>query len=328
MKVIVTGGCGFIGHHLVEHLYLRTDWQIVVIDKLSYASKGFSRLRDSGVLDSPRIEVFCFDLSQSVTPGLQREIGTDVEMVIHLAAETHVDNSIADPVGVIGNNVMSTVHLLEYARKLPKLRRLVYFSTDEVYGPALGDHLFREGDRYRSTNPYSASKAASEQICVAYQNTYGIPLITVNAMNVFGERQHVEKFIPKTVRYVLEGRTLPIHCYPDCEESGTRFYIHARNLSDAVLFVAERGELGETYHITGEKEVSNLAMAQFIAKAMGRELKYEMVDFHSSRPGHDLRYGLDGAKLFALGWRPPLNFEESLTKTIQWTVENPQWLED
>jgi len=328
IKVIVTGGCGFIGHHIVEHLYVNTDWDIIVIDKLTYASKGYSRLRDCGYLKSDRIKVFSFDLSNEITEGLKYEMGNDISYIIHTAAETHVDNSISTPVPFVKNNVMSTLYLLEYARTLKKLKLFFYFSTDEVYGPALGDKLYKEDERHNPTNPYSASKSSAEQLCTAYGNTYKIPMIRINVMNAFGERQHVEKFIPKVIKKVLNDEKVYVHSYPDKKTSGTRYYIHARNIAAAVLFVLKNGKLGESYNITGEREVSNLEMAQFIAKVIGKELNYEMVDFHSSRPGHDLRYGLDGTKMKNMGWKLPLSFEESLTKTIQWTIKNKKWLED
>ncbi len=222
---------------------------------------------------------------------------------------------------------MSTVHLLEFARELPNLELFFYFSTDEVYGPALGDKLYKEDERHKPTNPYSASKSAAEQICVSYHNTYKVPVIRINVMNAFGERQYVEKFIRKVIKKVLNDEVVEIHSYPDKKRSGTRFYIHARNIAAAVLFILIKGKVGEAYNVTGEREVSNLEMAQFIAKVMGKGLKYEMVNFHASRPGHDLRYGLDGNKLAKMGWRLPISFEDSLRKTILWTLENQVWLE-
>ena len=188
--------------------------------------------------------------------------------------------------------------------------------------------MYKEWDRHRPTNPYSASKSAGEQLCVAYENTYGVPLMTVNVMNAFGERQHVEKFIPLCLKKVLRGEKVFIHSYPDKKTSGTRFYIHARNIANAVLFLIQNGSLGEKYNISGEREVSNLEMAQLIAKFAGKTLDYEMVDFHSDRPGHDLRYGLDGSKLFGMGFKLPVDFEESLRKTVEWTMENQEWLEE
>ena len=328
MKILITGGCGFIGHHFVEHVFKNTDWDIVIVDRLSYASNGFERLRDTNTLINDRIKVFTCDLILPLSEGIIKEIG-EVDYIVHMAAETHVDNSIKTPALFLDNNIKSTFNLLEYARNhLPNLKTFFYFSTDEVFGPALGDTLYKEWDRHKPTNPYSASKSAAEQICIAYENTYKTPLMIVNVMNAFGERQHVEKFIPLCMKKLLNNEKIYIHSYPDKKTSGTRFYIHGRNIAAAVLFLIKNGEIGEKYNISGEKEVSNLEMAQYIAKFMNKELDYEMVDFHSDRPGHDLRYGLDGSKLFDMGFKLPLNFEESLRKTVEWTLENQKWLEE
>ena len=331
MKILITGGCGFIGHHFVEHIYKNTKWDIIIIDKLSYASNGFERLRDTETLTDKRIKVFTSDLILPLSEGLIKEIGTDVDYIVHMAAETHVDNSIKDPKLFINNNIKSTVNLLEYARNyLPNLKIFFYFSTDEVFGPALGDTLYKEWDRHKPTNPYSASKSAAEQICISYENTYKTPLMIVNVMNAFGERQHVEKFIPLCIKKIMNNEKIYIHSYPDKQTAGTRFYIHGRNIAAAVLFLIQNGTIGEKYNISGEREVSNLEMAQMIAKCMNKtnDLNYELIDFHSSRPGHDLRYGLDGTKLFEMGFKLPLNFEESLKKTVEWTLQNTKWLEE
>lgn len=328
MKILITGGCGFIGHHFVEHIYRKTDWEIIIIDRLSYASNGFERLRDTEVLDEKRVKVFTYDLILPLSDGLIKEIG-NVDYIVHMAAETHVDNSIKTPKLFLDNNINSTFNLLEYVRiHMKSLKIFFYFSTDEVFGPALGDKLYKEWDRHKPTNPYSASKSAAEQICIAYENTYNIPLMIVNVMNAFGERQHVEKFIPLCIKKMLNNERIYIHSYPDKKRAGTRFYIHGRNIAAAVLFLIKKGKIGEKYNISGEKEVSNLEMAQYIAKFMDKELDYEMVDFHSDRPGHDLRYGLDGSKLFEMGFELPLNFEESLKKTVLWTLKNQKWLEE
>ena len=328
MKIIITGGCGFIGHHFVEHIFKNTDWEIIIFDKLSYASNGFERLRDTDTLNNSRVKIFTNDLINSLPEGIIKEIGSNVDYIVQMAAETHVDNSIKDPKLFIDNNIYSTLNMLEYAKKLPNLKMFFYFSTDEVFGPALGDTLFKEWDRHKPTNPYSASKSAAEQICIAYENTYKTPLMIVNVMNAFGERQHVEKFIPLCIKKLLNNEKIYIHSYPDKKTSGTRFYIHARNIAEAVLFLIKNGTLGEKYNISGEREVSNLEMAQMIAKFMNKELDYELIDFHSGRPGHDLRYGLDGNKLFSMGFNLPINFEESLRKTVEWTLENQKWLEE
>lgn len=330
--ILITGGCGFIGSHVVEHIHRKTNWNIVVIDKLSYASKGLARLRDADLLNSDRIRVMTYDLSHPLEIGMVQEIGP-VNFIIHMAAESHVDNSIRTPIPFIKNNVMNTVHMLEYARThLPDLEKFFYFSTDEVFGSVPENEPdfkgFKEWDRHRPTNPYSASKSAAEMICIAYENTYDTPMVITNLMNVFGERQHVEKFIPKCIKYIQEGKTIPIHAYPCKKKAGKRTYIHARNVAAAILFLIHKGEIGEKYNIRGERELDNLELAQFIANVMGKELKYDMVDFHSDRSGHDLRYELDSEKLEALGWRLPVDFDESLRNTVLWTIDHPLWLEE
>lgn len=328
--ILITGGCGFIGHHFVEHIIINTEWNIIIIDKLSYASMGLKRLEDEvfqNAININRLKIFTWDLINEISVGLLQEIN-DTNIIVHMAAETHVDNSIEEPVKCIKNNIMSTVTMLELARKLTKLETFFYFSTDEVYGPALGDKMYKEDERHNPTNPYSSSKSGAEQICLAYHNTYNIPIIRINVMNAFGERQHIEKYIPKVIKSVLNGDKVFIHSYPDKKTSGTRYYIHARNVAAAVLFLLEKGKIGESYNLTGEQEISNLEMAKMIAKIIDKPLNYEMVDFHSSRPGHDLRYGLDGNKMYDMGWVLPVDFQKSLENMINWTLNNKEWLEE
>jgi dTDP-glucose 4,6-dehydratase len=327
MRILITGGAGFIAHHLIDHLLRNTDWGVVVLDKLTYASSGFDRLREIGAYDHPRVALYPVDIRLPLGEGLEKEIG-HVDYFVHMAAETHVDNSIANPRIFVESNVLGTFEMLELARRLPGLKKFLYFSTDEVFGPAPGDKVYKEWDRYNSTNPYSATKAAGEELCLAWTNTYRLPVVISHTMNAFGERQHPEKFIPKCVASILKGDVIPIHASPDKLRSGTRFYIHCRNIANAVFFLLERGEIRDKYNVVGEKEVSNLELAQKIAAILGKPLKYEMIDFHSSRPGHDLRYGLDGTKMREIGWGIPVSFDVSLEKTIRWMVmpEHAQWL--
>lgn len=328
-KVIITGGAGFIGHHLVQSLLKTTDWELVLLDKLNYASNGFNRLRDIGAVDNPRVKIFVSDLASGpISVGIAKEMGK-INYIIHMAAETHVDNSITNPEPFVRSNVLGTFNLLEYAKTLDNLERFVYFSTDEVFGPAPKGVAYKEWDRYNSTNPYSATKAAGEELCLAWANTYKVPIAISHTMNAFGERQHPEKFIPKVVKSVLSGDSITIHSDPTKTISGSRFYIHCRNIAAAVQFILDNtDDPRDKYNIVGEKEVTNLALANSIADILGKPLNYTMTDFHSSRPGHDLRYALDGTKLRELGWNIPVPFETSLEKTIKWMTKpsNLQWL--
>ena len=329
MNVLITGGAGFIGHHLVEHLLDNTDAKIVCLDRLD-TSGNLNRLGEvlEGHFDSHRVKVLWHDLRAPISESLARQIGP-VEYILHLAAGSHVDRSIDDPISFVYDNVVGTANILDYARTLHKtggLARMLYFSTDEVFGPAPKGIAYKENDRYNSGNPYSATKAGAEELCVAYANTYKLPVMISHCMNVFGERQHVEKFIPLTIRTVLEGGTLQIHSNATKTKSGSRCYIHARNVAAATLFLMSYGNVGEKYNIVGEREVSNLDMAKMIAKILDKPLRYKLVDFHSSRPGHDLRYALDGCKMRKMGWTIPVDFKQSLTKTVEWIAAHPHWL--
>jgi dTDP-glucose 4,6-dehydratase len=332
-KVILTGANGFVGHHILEHFIKHTDWEIYCLDKLSYASSGHDRIRDINVFNDDRVKIFTTDLCLPLPEGLVKELG-DISYIFHVAADSHVDNSISDPVPFVQNNINSTLHILEYARNLNNLEKFIYFSTDEVYGSAPVGKNYSEGERFNCGNPYSASKGAAECICQSYANTYKMPIIITNTMNVIGERQHPEKFIPKVINKILNGETVTIHSNKEKTKAGSRFYIHARNIADALLHILD--ECDETldnydsskgrFNIVGETETDNLELAQLIAKILGKELKYQMVDFHSQRPGHDLRYALDGEKMKSLGWFHPIGFEESLENTINWTLKRQEWL--
>ncbi len=342
-RVLLTGGCGFFGHHVVEHLLKQTDWHVVVLDKLNYASKGFDRLRDIGVYDDRRITRLIHDLSTPPSDGVIYEIGA-IDYVLHLAAETHVDNSIRDPRPFVYSNVLGTFELLDLSATRLHPKAFVYFSTDEVFGPACRSSreewidtrtpqlhfTYREWDRYNSTNPYSATKAGGEELVLAYANTYSLPVIITHCMNLFGERQHPEKFIPHVIRKVLDGSLIHIHADPERKTSGSRSYIHARNAADAVLFLLKKLDRlpshRDKFNIAGDREMTNLELAEFIAAHLDKPLNAHLVDFHSSRPGHDLRYALDNNKLSRLGWKSPVGFDASLRKTIDWYMANPAWL--
>ena len=326
MKVLITGGAGFAASHVIEHFLKETDWEIIVFDKLNYAASGFDRIKDIDAFDDSRVSVFTVDFENPISTGVAKEVG-NVDYIIHMGAETHVDNSIIDPERFVRANVLGTLHMLQYARTIEGLKKFIYFSTDEVFGPAPEGVEYKEWDRYKSSNPYAAAKAGGEELAVAFHNTYGLPVIITHTMNLFGERQHPEKFIPMVIRKVRDGETVTIHANKEKTKAGSRFYLHCRNMAKAIHFLLDNGELGDKYNIVGEEECDNLRLAQLIAKSVGKELKYEMVDFHSSRPGHDLRYALDGTKLKEMGFSFPNSFEESLAKTVKWTLERQEWLD-
>lgn len=326
MRILLTGGCGFVGHHMVEHFLKNTNWQIIILDRLTYASMGLTRLRDIKVFNEDRVKVLTNNFTEPINEGLAEEIG-QLDYIFHLGAETHVDRSIDDAEPFVMSNVLGTLRLLEFARTQKNLKKFFYFSTDEVFGPAPGTTSYKEWDRYNSGNPYAAAKAGGEELCLAFGNTHKVPVVITHCMNIFGERQHPEKYIPLVINKVLSGTKVYIHSDKNKKIPGSRFWIHARNVAAAIMFLIDKAETQDKYNIVGEKEVNNLDMALFIAKVIGKPLNYELIDFHSSRPGHDLRYGLDGGKMHAMGWRLPVNFEDSLEKTVTWFLNNKTWLE-
>jgi len=334
-KVLVTGAAGFAGSHFVDHVLQGTNWEIVATDSLRHHGR-MERL-DEITADWPDcMRFFKHDLNTPLAgwEGLFGLEGTDY--IVAYASESHVDRSIADPVPFVRNNVSVALHTLELARAI-KPRAVVWVSTDEVYGPAYGiagDWDHPEWDPILPSNPYAASKAAQEAIAISYWRTYGVPLIIVNCMNMFGERQDAEKFVPLLMSKILKDETITIHGTE--QHVGTRHYLHARNLASAIKFLLENRTPAlfsngttwpDRYNVASPIRVSNLAMAKLVARIMGHNsIKYQY-DNLEARPGHDLHYGLTDSKMNATGWKPSVAFHESLCKTVEWTLANPRWLE-
>jgi dTDP-glucose 4,6-dehydratase len=323
MKVLITGAAGFIGHHLVDALLRGTDWHLTLIDRLD-CSGNLNRLAEIGAAKNPRVRFVFHDLRAAINDQLAHQLG-GFDYILHLAAATHVDRSIENPLEFVWDNVVGTVTMLDFARKVG-CEKFLNFSTDEVYGPAPGATRYGEDDRYNCGNPYAATKAGAVQLGLAYHNTYGVPVLTTHTMNVLGIRQHPEKMVPGTVARVRDGALVTIHADKTRTKAGSRFYIDAGDVASAVVFLLEFGTAGEKYNVVGEREVDNLELASFIASVQGKPLHHEMVDFHSSRPGHDLRYGLSGAKLEAMGWKPKRDIFHCVEGIVAWSLYHPHWL--
>lgn len=328
MRVLVTGTAGFVGHYVVEKIINETDWNIVGLERLSY-SGNLNRL--SHIDTKGRYTSIHHNLQSPIGEILRKQIG-EVDYIVHIAANSHVDRSIEDPLSFVMDNVVGTCNILNFARTLPDLKCFLYFSTDEVFGPAPAGVKYDEYDRYNSTNPYSATKAGGEELAVAFRNTYGIPVVVTHTMNIFGNRQHHEKYIPKCIRMINNGETIQIHSDETLTVPGSRHYIHGDDVADGVLFILKnltdkptRDSVCPKYNLVGPEEVNNLELAQMIADIMGKPLKYELVNFHSSRPGHDLRYAISGERLAKLGWVPKESLRQRISEVIDWTVKNPMW---
>jgi dTDP-glucose 4,6-dehydratase len=336
-RVLITGGAGFIAHHLIGQILKTTDWEIISLDRLDY-SGNLNRLHDIMLTFDPevrkRLKIVHHDLKAELNPLVRSEIG-NVDYVLHLAAGSHVDRSIDYPMEFVMDNVVGTATILDYAKDLDNLERFIYFSTDEVFGPAPDGIKYKENDRYNSTNPYSATKAGAEELAVAFENTYGLPVYITHTMNVFGQRQHPEKFIPMCIKKVRDGEPITIHSDKTKTIPGSRHYIHAEDVSNAILFLLNNNISNEPtwggakcpkFNIVGAEELNNLELAKIISETQGKELIYEMVDFHSSRPGHDLRYALSGEKMKQLGWTPAKDVRTRVAEVVEWTLNNPRWI--
>jgi dTDP-glucose 4,6-dehydratase len=340
-RVLLTGGGGFVGHHTLEHILATTDWQVVTTDSFRHKGKTdrLVQVMDGHPQWRERVSVLTHDLAVPFSDQVVATLGGKIDYVIAMASMSHVDTSIANPVPFIRNNVDVILNTLELCREIGP-RHVIVVSTDEVYGPEHDGKAHPEWDTILPSNPYSASKAAQEAIAISYWRSYGVPLQIVNCMNLIGERQDPEKFLPMLISKISAGEKVPIHGRPG--DIGTRHYLHARNLADGMLWLFRKagvarfpahalpGELvaerPDRWNIVGPDRLSNLELARLVADAMGRKLSYELVDFHTARPGHDPHYGLDSAKLTKAGWTPPVPFRESLARTVQWSLLHPAWL--
>jgi len=336
-RILITGGAGFIAHHLIDKILSTTDWEIISLDRLDF-SGNLNRLNEVVTAypesEQKRVKVVYHDLKAELNPEIMATIGK-IDYISHLAAGSHVDRSITHPLEFVKDNVLGTAHILDFARKIDTLEMFAYFSTDEIFGPAPKGTNYKENDRYNSTNPYSATKAGGEELVVAFENTYGLPAFITHTMNVFGERQNPEKYIPMVIKKVRDAEEVTVHSNSQKTVAGSRHYIHAEDVAEALLFLYnydissispdESGAKCQKFNIVGKDEIDNLQLAQFIAKTQSKKLIYEMVDFHSQRPGHDLRYALDGSKMKKMGWEPESAYER-LESVINWTLKNDRWL--
>jgi dTDP-glucose 4,6-dehydratase len=332
MKIIVTGGAGFIGSALVRHLVAHTDHQVLVVDKLTYAGN----LASLALIQShPR---YHFSLTDICDRSAIADVFSsfDPDAVMHLAAESHVDRSIDGPADFINTNVVGTYVLLEAAlthwRKLGSRAqnfRFLHVSTDEVYGALKDEGCFTEETRYDPRSPYSASKAASDHLVRAWSLTYGLPILLTNCSNNYGPHQFPEKLIPLTIIKGLAGEPMPVYG----RGLNVRDWLFVDDHVQALTLVLERGRVGKTYNIGGNAERRNIDVVGAICDAMDQLTQCptgsshrKLINFVPDRPGHDFRYAMDFFKLNAeLGWSPRHSFETGLLSTVKWYLENRAW---
>jgi len=333
MRILVTGGAGFIGSALIRHLINDTDHEVLNLDKLTYAG-NLESLRQ--VENDPRYRFLQADIGDqaAVSEALS---SFQPDAIMHLAAESHVDRSIDGPAAFIQTNIVGTYALLEATRaywsKLDEPRhqafRFHHISTDEVYGDLHGvDDLFTETTPYAPSSPYSASKAASDHLVRAWQRTYGLPVLLTNCSNNYGPYHFPEKLIPLVILNALDGKSLPV--YGNGQQ--VRDWLFVEDHARALLQVVTRGQIGETYNIGGHNEQKNLDVVHAICDLLD-ELQpraagsyREQITFVTDRPGHDLRYAIDASKIAReLGWTPAETFPSGLRKTVRWYLDNLDW---
>jgi dTDP-glucose 4,6-dehydratase len=338
LKILVTGGAGFIGSAVVRELIELTDFDVVNLDKLTYAGNLDSL---SAVVDSKRYKHEKVDICDSLALAqvFKKHKPT---FVMHLAAESHVDRSIDGPADFINTNITGTFNLLEAARHHfeslddlgKKQFRFHHISTDEVYGDLAGTNdLFTEQTSYSPSSPYSASKAASDHLVRAWGRTYGLPVIITNCSNNYGPCHFPEKLVPHIILNAIHGKPLPI--YGDGLQ--VRDWLYVEDHAKALIKVVSEGEIGETYNIGGHNEKTNLEVVEAICelleelapkKPSGVQSYKDLIAFVKDRPGHDARYAIDASKMECeLGWVPEETFETGLRKTVQWYLDNRHWWE-
>lgn len=313
VEVLVTGGAGFIGSNFVRYaIDAHDDWRISTLDKLTYAG----RLENlASVMDHPRHRFVKGDVADAaVAAPLVRE----ADLVVHFAAETHVDRSIASAGEFITTDVYGTFVLLEAARENRRLRRFVQISTDEVYG-SVADGSSRETDELKPRNPYSASKAGADRLAYSYWATYQVPVIITRASNNYGPNQFPEKVIPLFITNAIDDRPLPLYG----DGLNERDWLHVLDHCRALDRLIEQGAPGEAYNVGGGNHVKNIDLTRRILELIGKPAT--LIAPVADRPGHDRRYSLDTAKLRALGWRPDIRFDDGLAKTVEWYRENEDW---
>ena len=330
-SILITGGAGFIGSHVVRHFVNKyPDYRIINLDLLTYAG-NLENLKD--IEQAPNYSFVRGDIADAdFLDGLFAEFGFDG--VIHLAAESHVDRSITDPMAFIRTNIIGTVELLNAARRHWKDwtdKRFYHVSTDEVYGSLGETGLFTEETSYDPRSPYSASKASSDFLVRAYHHTYGMPVVLSNCSNNYGPYQFPEKLIPLVIHNIRHGKSLPI--YGDGKY--TRDWLWVIDHVEAIDLIFHKGKDGETYNIGGNNEWKNIDLVHLLCDTvdarMGRAkgTARELITFVKDRPGHDRRYAIDAGKIQReLGWAPTMSMEEGLLRTVDWYFEHAEWLEN
>jgi len=349
-RVLITGVGGFIGSHTVQWIIEYTDWEVIGLDTWHPKHKGDKTrlgLQVYAHIQTGRLKVYRVDLSVPISKVmenmiLEREIVNGkivekpIDYIINMASDSHVTRSVTDPEHCWLNNTQLILNMLEFARKNP-VKSFIQVSTDEVYGDAGWTGAGHpEWDTIKPSNPYSASKAAQEALAFSYWRTYDMPIVITNTMNVIGERQDPEKFLPMCLSRIMTGKVINLHS--DSEKRvASRVWLDAKNMAAALLWILrntkpamyEQGrgvELPDRYNIVGDVEMNVLDLANMIANMVEKQAVVKLVRGDDDRPGYDRRYALDGSKLKDLGFRYPFTFEDTISRVVSWTLKHHEWL--
>ena len=312
MKVLVTGGAGFIGSNFIRFILKKhPDWNVVNFDKLTYCG-NLENLKD--VENNHRYSFVKGDICDET--AVEKAI-KNADIVFHFAAESHVDNSIKDPYIFTKTNIFGTHVLLEQARK-NKVKKFIHISTDEVYG-SVEKGSSKENDSFEPNSPYSASKAAAEHLARSYYVTFKLPVIITRSSNNFGPYQYPEKLIPLFVTNLVDGKKVPLYG----DGLNIRDWLYVADNCEAIDFAAEKGKIGQAYNIGGGNEIPNVEITKTLIQETGRDESF--IKYVADRSGHDRRYSLDTTKIFSLGWKPRFNFRTAIRETVKWYKDNDKW---
>ena len=328
MKILITGGAGFIGSALVLKA-IKKKYEVINIDNLTYAGnmQNISNLKNNRNHYFIKADICNEKKMYNIMEKYQPD------SIVHLAASSHVDNSIKKPSDFINVNIFGTYSIIEAARKYwinnnrLKKFRFLYISTDEVFGSAKGKSQFTEKNNYSPNNPYSASKASGELIVKSWNKTYGFPGLITNTSNNYGPRQFIEKLIPLTINNCLMEKKIPVYG----NGKNIRDWIHVDDNADAILTVLKKGKINQNYNIGSNNEISNIQIVKLICRIIDKKIKKNnsknLIEFVADRPGHDFRYAIDCSKIKnELGWNPKISFDKGLENTIDWYLDNQKWL--
>jgi dTDP-glucose 4,6-dehydratase len=334
-SLLVTGGCGFIGSHFTEYILRTTEWNVVVLDRLD-STASLNRLSHLIPEFKNRLKIIWWDLKAELNQGIKHQL-KNIDRVIHTAASSHVDRSIVDPSEFVMDNIVGTMNLLNWIKDQNNIQSFLHCSTDEVFGSADKNSIYTPSSATFPENPYAATKAGAESLVISYACTYKLPLSIARMTNVIGIKQHPEKFIPSTIRKILNEEVVEIYCSEDKQEIGSRYYVDIKDINLGLLqiltesaslpYISKEHRFRGIFQFSGPQEVGNLQVAELIGDRIGKNWNYKLEPYPTKRPYHDLNYRISSSTMNHLGWYSKIDIEKSIIEIVDWTLQNQEWLE-